>query len=361
VEKKVLLVEPDYYTQFPPLGLLKLSSFHKSQGDSVEFVKGTKDSLVEPDLIYITSLFTWSWEPVWRAVRFYANSYPTSELWLGGLYASLMPEHAALSGVRSDHIFKGIYNEAENLLPDYTLIPEWNRKEKASILFSSRGCIRNCGFCAVPKLEGQITSSTLKISDLVFPGHTRVILFDNNFLASSKWEGTLDEIKSLDLRVDFNQGLDARLITPHVAKKLSQVKIDKVIRLSYDSRQNGPSVKKAIDHLKSEGISGKSILVYTLFNFTDDPQDYFERMKDILKWGAVCYPMRYEPLRTLYKNLYVSAKWTARELEAVQRARRVIGYGGAFAPHKGMLEVKVNNTDTFGEAFKEFMTPLETT
>jgi hypothetical protein len=358
VKRHVLLVEPDYYTQFPPLGLLKLSSFHKNQGDSTELVRGTKEDVSqEPELIYITSLFTWSWEPVWRAVRFYANSYPNSELWLGGLYASLMPEHAALSGVRSEHIFIGIYPKAENLLPDYSLVPEWNQKEKASILFSSRGCIRNCGFCAVPQLEGKIATNSSRISDLVYPGHTKVILFDNNFLASSKWESTLDEIKSLDLRVDFNQGLDARLISPLVAKKLSQVKIDKVIRLSYDHRQNGPYVEKAIGLLKSEGISGKSILVYTLFNFTDDPQDYFERMKDILRWGAVCYPMRYEPLRTLYKNQYVSAKWTAQELEAVQRARRVIGYGGAFPPHQGMLKFKVEGIDTFEDAFKEFMIP----
>ncbi|MGA2682026.1 MAG: hypothetical protein ABSF44_09535 [Candidatus Bathyarchaeia archaeon] len=356
-KKHVLLVEPDYYTQFPPLGLLKLSTFYKNQGSTTELIRGTKDCSREPDLIYITSLFTWSWEPVWKAVRFYSTSFPSSDLWLGGLYASLMPEHAALSGVHTDHVFKGIFPEAENLRPDYSLVPEWNQKEKASILFSSRGCIRNCGFCAVPQLEGKIVTNSSQISDLLYPEHTKIILFDNNFLASSKWESTLEEIKSLDLRVDFNQGLDARLITPLVAKKLAKVKIDKVIRLSYDNCQTGTNVEKAIKLLKSEGINGKSILVYTLFNFTDDPQDFFERMKDVLKWGAVCYPMRYEPLRTLFKNKYVSSKWTANELEAIQRARRVIGFGGAFAPHKGMLNVKVENCNTFEKAFKEFMNP----
>ena len=62
-------------------------------------------------------------------------------------------------------------------------------------------------------------------------------------------------------------------------------------------------------------------------------------------------------LRTLFKNKYVSSKWTANELEAIQRARRVIGFGGAFAPHKGMLNVKVENCNTFEKAFKEFMNP----
>ena len=357
MDKHVLLVEPDYYTQFPPLGLLKLSTYYRKKGATTELVHGTEDSIKkEPQLIYITSLFTWSWEPVWRAVRHYSDLFPNADLWLGGLYASLMPEHASMSGVHPDRIYKGIFPEAENLMPDYELVPEWNTKEKASILFSSRGCIRTCGFCAVPQLEGKITESVRSLEDLIYPEHNKVILFDNNFLASPKWQTILDDIIRLDLRVDFNQGLDARLIKPQVAKRLAEVKIDKVIRLSYDSSRSGEDVKQAIQYLKDEGIHGKSILVYTLFNFTDDPQDFLERMKNVLRWGSACYPMRYEPLRTLYKNQYVSKNWKAIELEAIQRARRIIGYGGAFAPHEGMLKVKVENSSTFKEAFGEFMT-----
>lgn len=360
MKKHVLLVEPDYYTQYPPLGLLKLSTYHKNLGDTTELVHGTQVPVSqEPDVIYITSLFTWSWEPVWRAVRFYSTNFPSSELWLGGLYASLMPEHAALSGVRPDRIFKGVFRKAENLLPDYSLVPDWNRKSRASIIFTSRGCIRNCGFCAVPQLEGPIKSCTPSIKDLIWPGHKKVILFDNNFLASPTWKKVLNEIRKLDLRVDFNQGLDARLVSRTAAKMISQVKIHKVVRLSYDYRKMGPYVRRAINLLKSVGIEGKSILVYTLYNFTDGPQDFFERMKDILRWGAVCYPMRYEPLRTLFKNQYVAPKWDAVKLNAIQRARRVIGYGGAFAPHEGMLKVKVEESKTFEDSFGEFMIPLE--
>jgi hypothetical protein len=360
VSRHVLLVEPKYYTQYPPLGLLKLSTYHKSLGDTTELVRGT-DAIIsqEPDVIYITSLFTWSWEPVWRAVRFYSTTFPRSELWLGGLYASLMPEHAALSGIRPERICKGLFLQAENLCPDYSLVPEWNQKSGASIIFSSRGCIRNCGFCAVPQLEGSIRSNMASIKDFIWPGHKKVILFDNNFLASPNWRRVLSDIRELDLRVDFNQGLDARLISCTAARMISQVKIDKVVRLSYDYRKMGPYVRRAIGLLKEAGIKGKSILVYTLYNFTDDPNDFFERMKDILRWGAVCYPMRYEPLRTLFKNQYVAPKWDAAKLDAIQRARRVIGFGGAFAPHEGMLKVKVKKNQTFEESFGQFITPLE--
>ena len=355
-----MLVEPDYYSQYPPLGLLKLSTYHKNIGDTTELVHGTDPAISqEPDVIYITSLFTWAWQPVWKAVAFYSSLFPHSELWLGGLYASLMPEHAALSGVHPSHIFKGVFREAEELLPDYGLVPEWNRKSNASIVFSSRGCIRNCPFCAVPSLEGKINSSKTTIKHLIWPGHKEVIFFDNNFFAGPYWERILDDVEELGLRVDFNQGIDARLISRQVAKRIARLNVDKVVRLSYDYKEMGCSVKKATDFLKSEGISGRNILVYALYNFTDDPQDFFNRMSDILAWGTVCYPMRYEPLRTLYKNHYVAPRWDKNRLDAVQKARRIIGYGGAFVPHKGMLKVKVQGCATFEKAFAEFMAPLE--
>ena len=91
----ILLVEPNYYTQYPPLGLLKLSTLYKAQGHEVRFVRGL--SLVTrfiPDEIKVTSLFTWAWKPVWEAVAFYRALFPNAKVSLGGVYASLTPEHA---------------------------------------------------------------------------------------------------------------------------------------------------------------------------------------------------------------------------------------------------------------------------
>jgi len=358
--KHVLLVEPDYYTRYPPLGLLKISSYHKNKGATTELVRGiTRDVSEEPDVVYVTSLFTWAWEPVWKAIQFYSGLFPNSELWLGGLYASLMPKHAALSGISPDHIFKGIFSDAEDLLPDYSLVPEWNKKVGGSIVFASRGCVRSCKYCAVPQLEGSLCAVKKSIKNLIWPGHKSVIFFDNNFFANPKWENILQEVKEFDLRVDFNQGLDARLLSEKVAKKISQLKLDKFVRLSYDYRQMRPYVKKVIGILKSHGIDGRKILVYALYNFTDGPQDLFDRIKDVLSWGAVCYPMRYQPLNTLVKNRYIAPEWDEIKLDAVQRARRVIGSGGAFPPYEGMLRVKVENCNTFSQAFGEFMTELE--
>lgn len=358
--KHVLLVEPKYYTRYPPLGLLKLSSYHKGLGDTTELVKGITSAVFqEPDIIYVTSLFTWAWKPVWEAIRFYSRFFPKAELWLGGLYASLMPEHAALSGIDPNHIFRGVFSGAEDLCPDYSLVPQWNKKVGASVIFSSRGCLRSCTFCAVPRIEGKLNSEKRSIKHLIWPGHKRVILFDNNFLASSGWKSVLEEIEELDLRVDFNQGLDARLISERVVKILSRVRIDRFVRLSYDYLGMGPFVERAIKLLKSHGINGRNILVYTLYNFIDTPQNLFIRIKNTLSWGAVSYPMRYQPTNTLSKNKYIAPNWDETRLNAVQRARRVIGSGGAFPPHEGMLKVKVEKCNTFDEAFDEFTKPLE--
>jgi hypothetical protein len=351
-KRHILLVKPKFYSAYPPLGLLKISTYHKKLGDTTELVYGIKTNLsAEPDIIYVTSLFTWAWKPVWEAIKYYSLKFPQAELWLGGLYASLMPEHVALSGINPQRIFKGVFPEAEELCPDYSLVPEWNQKEKASIVFSTRGCIRSCTFCGVSRIEGKLNSQKNSIKDVIWEGHTRVIFFDNNFLASKNRENILAEVRDLKLSVDFNQGLDARLITEEVARQISEIEIDRFVRISYDTADVGPSVEKAIKLLNSVGINGRVILVYVLYNFTDTPQDFFERIKNVLKWGAVAYPMRFQPVYTLKKNDYVSPNWRKEQLESIAAARRLFGSGGTFPPYKGIIKVKVEGCKNFDDAF----------
>ena len=209
------------------------------------------------------------------------------------------------------------------------------------------------------RIEGKLNSEKRSIKDVIWPGHTRVILFDNNFLASSEWKSVLSEIQELGLAVDFNQGLDARLVTAQVAEKISELKIDRFIRLSYDTLGMGSCVKNAIELLTSRGIDGRDILVYLLYNFTDSPQDLFLRIKNVLSWGAVAYPMRFQPVYTLKKNNYISPEWDTVRLDAIASARRVFGSGGTFPPYKGMMKVKVEGCKTFDEAFREFILPQE--
>lgn len=341
--KKILLVEPDYYTRFPPLGLLKLATYFRNRGFKIELVRGCKKPSFTPNEIYVTSLFTYAWKPVHEAVKFYKKLFPKSKIILGGIYASLLPDHAAKSG--ADIIYKGIFEEADTCIPAWDLVPEWD----GSIIFTSRGCIRNCPFCAVPKIEGKLREIIPSIKPYVYPKHTKIIFWDNNILATKNWKNIFDELEELNKWVDFNQGLDARLINEEVARKLARLKL-KYVRLAYDNKAQRKKLKKAIDHLAEAGIRKRSIIVYTLYNFHDDPEDFKERVTELLNWGVVSYPMRYEPLTSLIKNSYVSKKWTREELEMVAKARRVLGYGGAFPPYEGLVK-KFSEAKNFYEAF----------
>lgn len=348
---KILLVEPQksrkYHTQYPPLGLLKLAAYHKLKKDKVKFVRGFSDVEFYPDRIYITSLFTYAWEPVHEVIRYYSNKYKKAEIIVGGIYATLCEDH--LKDTFKDRIIvhKGLVEEVEDILPDYSLVPEWD----ASIIFASRGCIRNCPFCSVRVLEPKFKAKK-SIKHLIYPGHKKVILWDNNILASPYWEDIFQELEESKLKVDFNQGLDARLITEKVVEKLKRLRIS-VIRLAYDTLSIRQHLKNAIDLLKSAGFRSRRILVYCLFNNPfekDTPETFIERIKDLMEWNVVCYPMRYEPLLPIKKGAFVSPYWTHEYLEMIAKARRVLGYGGAFPPHKG-LRKKFLKARNFENAF----------
>jgi len=355
LEMRVLLVEPDYYTKFPPLGLLKISSYHKQQGDEIlGLVKGKATPKGHIDRIYVTSLFTWAWRQVHDAVNFYKKYYPDAQVWLGGLYASLRPKHAKTC--EPDRVFEGLFSSAEELMPDYELLNDYMPEWDGSIIFSSRGCNNNCGFCSVPILEGKINSTKKSIRHLIWSKYTRIIFWDNNFLQSPGRDSILDELEDFGLKVDFNQGLDACLITEKIAGRLANLNLDSgrsgvKIRLAYDLSHKGPSVKRAIERLNAAGIKGRKIMVYTLFNYEETPEDFLARVRDILHWGVGCYPMRYEPIVGLDKNRYISEKWTKKQVDMVQRARRVIGFGGLFPPYKKLIE-KFDDANDFEEAFK---------
>lgn len=347
---KMLLVEPKiskkYHTSYPPLGLLKLASYHKQKGNEIRFVRGFCDDGFEPNAIYITSLFTYAYEPVHDVISYYSQRYKKARVIVGGIYATLCPDHLKNTFGNRIEIYKGLVSEVEDIIPDYSLVPEWN----ASILFSSRGCIRKCPFCSVPVLEPKFEAKK-SVRHLIYPEHKKVILWDNNILASFYWRAIFDEIEEMNLEVDFNQGLDARLINEEVALRLKRFKLP-ILRLAYDSNQIRKPLEKAINLLKSVGIKGRKILIYCLHNTKHDtPEDFLNRIKDILDWGVVAYPMRYEPLEPKPKNTYVSPNWTKEQLEMIAKARRVIGYGGAFPPYEG-LKKKILNAKTFEKAFE---------
>lgn len=152
---KVLLVEPQRGRDWGPhqqyLGLLRIGNWHQCLGDDVEYVlcPAKPRSFDNPDLVYVTSMFTYWYKNVWKAVRFYQTIYPKAHVMLGGIYATLCPEHAKGSG--ADAIIVGQHPAAKDYAPDPTLIPE---PTDYAYMMSSFGCNRACTYCATHILYG---------------------------------------------------------------------------------------------------------------------------------------------------------------------------------------------------------------
>lgn len=329
-DTKVLPVRPKHYSRYPFLGFLKLSAYHKKQGNEVDYTENNDYAKWDPDLIQITSPFTYAWKPVHESIEFYMEQHPDAEITVGGIYATHFQSRVQNLGVK---VHPGLVEEAEGILPDYALVPKWD----TSILFSSRGCINSCQFCAVPKLEPEFKARDT-IVDLLHPDFKAVILWDNNFLASPYWKKIAGEIRERNLLVDFNQGIDVRLIDNDAARIIASMKT-KLVRTAYDTIECADKIEKGTKELLKANINGRKILAYVLFNFRDSPDDLLKRLKDAVGWGICTYPMRYQPIRgkkALKKDSFVSKHWTPELLEMVAKARRVIGYGGAFIPHAGL-------------------------
>ena len=152
---KILLVEPQRGKDWGPhqqyLGLLRIGNWHQCIGDDVEYVfsPSKPKTLGYPDLIYVTSMFTYWYKNVWAAIKHYKQLYPKAQVMLGGIYATLCPEHAKGSG--ADVVFAGQHPAAKNYAPDPTLVPD---NPDYAYMMSSFGCNRACTYCATHILYG---------------------------------------------------------------------------------------------------------------------------------------------------------------------------------------------------------------
>lgn len=176
--------------------------------------------------------------------------------------------------------------------------------------FTSRGCIRRCPFCAVWRTEGKLR----ELDD--WP--TRPIICDNNLLACSRahFDRVVDRLKPLQ-RIDFNQGLDARLLTKHHASRLAE--LDCMVRLAFDHISYESDFMQAFEMLRAQGIPKHRIRVYVLIGYKDTPEDALYRLRTVQGLGVKPNPMRYNPLDTLRRDSYIGDNWTASELRRFVR------------------------------------------
>jgi hypothetical protein len=355
---------------------MKLAQYHGPRGkrDKVTFIKGEDRSAFGAawDRIYITTLFSFEFSRIAQSIDFalkVANGH-ADKIFVGGIAASLMPERftsqASWQGIRFiqglltgpparslklDEFSEELYSDdthgqaIEDLTPDYSILEQIEYKypvRDAYFAYASRGCIRKCTFCGVPKLEGDqrdsgsITAVVRNIEALYGPKKD-LILMDNNIVASPRFHEIIAEIRDLGFvpdaklsvgrvpvqrRVDFNQGVDARILCkdPGYLRDLATICL-KPLRIAFDHLGLKAPYERAVRYAHEFGLLSMSN--YMLYNFHDTPADLFERMRlnvtlnEELGLRIWSFPMRYQPT-WLPDRSHVGEKWTRYQLRSMQ-------------------------------------------
>ena len=291
--------------RYLPIGLLKLGSLYRKKGHTVELVRGDALASIKPDLVLITTLFTYWWQPVWECVRKYKKFFPNARVIVGGIYASIMPEHCKQSGCDEVHI--GLVQEAEELIPAYDLIPS----SVFCVIHASRGCIRKCEFCYAHKLESKFKPKQSIKHEIV---KSNVSFLDNNLLGNPYIENILKELIKKKVKSSYClSGVDAAFVTKEIANLMFEANF-RDIRISFDRADEEMACEGAIGYLEEAGYQSKEIGVFVLYNFEDLFEEVEKRRILIREWGAHVIKQRYIPIPSL-TQIYLHPKWTEEECE----------------------------------------------
>lgn len=244
---KIGLVDVDN-TLFPNLALGKIARFHKEQGDEVDWV----DPIFGEgyDKVYMSKVFTFTPD--------YEYPIAADEVEKGGTGYDL---------------HKKLPSNIDRLQPDYTIYP--NVDEKTAYGFLTRGCPNKCPWCIVPIKEGK-QSPYMDVEEIAIDGRTNLILMDNNILASEYGLEQIEKIIKKGYRIDFNQAMDARLVTDDIAKMLAKVKWLTPIRFGCDTHRQIEHCRRVMQMIDKYRDKPASYLLYTIIG--DDINEDYERL-----------------------------------------------------------------------------------
>ena len=253
----------------PNLALMKISAFHKKQGDEVDWYL----PLESYDKVYASKVF--------------ADSH-------------IEINNGMIIGGSGYDLKKELPTEIDDIKPDYSIYPDCNY----SIGFTTRGCIRKCEFCIVPEKEGKIHEYR-KVSD-IWRGKGDLVLLDNNILAlPDKFVEVLEFCEKHKIHVDFNQGLDCRLVTEKIAMLINRY------------RRYFTEIRFAFDNLKyvnSVYQTCKLVNSYCFwYVYCNDWENALERLLILKRLGQRPYLMRDKTVRGNRKYSFL-ANWTNRQM-----------------------------------------------
>ena len=282
---RVGLIDVDSHN-FPNLALMKISAWHKAQGDEVEWWFGFH----QYDRVYMSKVFDNTYTPdVYDPVN-------TKEIIKGG------------TGYGLDN---KLPDEIEHMYPDYSLYPELTKDRAFGFL--SRGCPRCCPFCLVVAKEGR---KSYKVADLSewWNGQKNIVLCDPNLLACREHMDLLGQLADSKAWVDLNQGVDARMLTEANIEALNNVKI-KTIHFAWDLMDQSDAVLKGLtlyaQHGAIQNIARR--MVYVLVNFNTTMEENLYRVYALKDLGYEPYVMVYDkpnaPKQIIRLQRWCNNKW----------------------------------------------------
>ena len=246
---RIGLIAVDGRSGFPNLALMRLSTWHKRQGDAVDWWNGFE----RYDRVYMSKVFTFTPD--------FDTAINAEEIITGG------------TGYKD---FGNLPPEIEACPPDYTLYPQW----KSAVGFLTRGCVRHCEFCIVPRKEGTIHPAATW-EEIKRPDSREMTLLDNNILASDHGLEQIDRMGHEPVWIDFNQGLDARLITPEIARMLARLHWIRFVRLACDTSEMLPVIQQATAYLREAGISPSRFWAYALVRDVEEAHRRVLALRDM--------------------------------------------------------------------------------
>ena len=286
---KVGLIDVDGHN-FPNIPLMKLSAYHKRKGDQVEWYQPLLTG--HCDKVYMSKVFSFSPDYEW--------CIDADEIHRGGSgYCIELVDGKERYNAEKDI---PLPKEVEHIIPDYELYGITD----TAYGFLTRGCPRQCGFCHVASKEGAVSRKVADIKEF-WTGQKNIVLCDPNILASKDHIDLLEQVAETKAKVEFNQGLDIRLVTDENLKALKQVRLTH-IHFAYDRIQDREIVEPRLEaFVKRTGFnrSKGGVMVYILCNYDTTIQEDIHRIQFCRSLNISPYPMIYdkEHADPIYKKL----------------------------------------------------------
>lgn len=289
---RVGLIDVDS-SRFPNIALMKLSAYHKTKGDVVEWYSPWEEWY---DIVYQSKVFSFSPD--------FDDCINADKVIKGGTGYCFAYEDG--KEVYYPELDTPLPEEVEHIYPDYSLYP--NFTQDTAYGFLTRGCPRGCSFCIVEKKEGKCSRKVADLNEF-WDGQKNIVLCDPNILACKDWRNLLQQLIDSKALVDFNQGLDIRMMTREKIEMLNQIKI-KEIHFAWDRYQDKDKILPKFQlfaelsniHKKN---SGHKAIVYTLVNFDTTIEQDLERIYTLRDMGYWAYVMIYDKEHCLpiYKKM----------------------------------------------------------